>query len=290
MVDQEESEIIQELGNMTRAIMGGGMQAAEQAQRRAGMSQAEANAQTERERGVAGMLRRELSSPSFWKEASSESIADRMTVAGELASKHNDASQAFMAGADRIRNQYGINVEDINRDHPGSPVQRHQALRDALDDYLASQRLNSEAQGKESGTGKSLVPDAGATAEEHKDAVQGTEQEAAAAKQGEQDNLVRAGETEAETQLDAKNTQSAEARQMRRSGDDPTKQPPTGQPPSEQSSAPARVLAVWKEKGGKDADFPQAPTTDNPQAAMKHRKRVVSAAGAQSTQSQELAR
>lgn len=95
------------------------------------------------------MIRRELSSPSFWKQASSEAIADRMTEANELALKHNDASQTFMAGADRIRSQYGINIEDINRDHPTSFVRRHQALRDALDEYLASQRLNSEAQDKE---------------------------------------------------------------------------------------------------------------------------------------------
>lgn len=125
MVDHEESEIIQDFGNITRTILGSGLQAAEQAQRRASMKQAESSAQDASERAVAGMIRRELSSPSFWKQASSECIADRMNVASELALKHNDASQAFMAGADRIRNQYGINVEDINRDRPASPVDRH---------------------------------------------------------------------------------------------------------------------------------------------------------------------
>lgn len=282
MVDHEESEIIQEFGNMTRAIMGSGMQAAEQAQRRASMNQAEASAQVARERGVAEMIRRELSSPSFWKHASSEAIADRMTVASELALKHNDASQAFMAGADRIRNQYGINVEDINRDHPASSVQRHQALRDALDDYLASQRLNSEAQGKDTGA---EMPGTGAHAEEAKDTAQELEQAAAAAKQDEQANLARAGEAESETQQDTKNTQADEAKETARHSDDPT-----DRPANEPSAAPAAVLAVWKEKGGKDADFPMAPTTRNPQAAMKNRQRVLAAAGAQRGQSLELSR
>lgn len=285
MVDHEESEIIQEFGNMTRAIMGSGMQAAEQAQRRASMNQAEASAEVARERGVAEMIRRELSSPSFWKQASSEAIADRMTVASELALKHNDASQAFMAGADRIRNQYGINVEDINRDHPASSVQRHQALRDALDDYLASQRLNSEAQGNDAGAEKDLTPETGAAAEETNETVQEFERAAAAAKQDEQANLARAGETESETQQDAKNAQADEAKETTRHSDDPT-----DHPANDPSDAPARVLAVWKEKGGKDADFPNAPTTHNPQAAMKNRKRVLAAVGTQRGQSQELSR
>ncbi|MGL3808113.1 hypothetical protein ACSYDW_18705 [Paeniglutamicibacter sp. R2-26] len=272
---------------MTRAIMGSGLQAAEQAQRRANMSQAEASAQVARERGVAEMIRRELSSPSFWKHASSEAIADRMTVAGELALKHNDASQAFMVGADRIRNQYGINIEDINRDHPNSTVQRHQALRDALDDYLASQRLNiqqlnTEAQGKDAGA---EVPETGAGVEDGKDTAHELEQAAAAAKQDEQANLARAGEAEAETQQDAKHTQADEAKETTRHSDDPT-----DRPDNEPSAAPARVLAVWKEKGGKDADFPKAPTTHNPQAAMKNRKKVLAGAGAQRGQSQELSK
>lgn len=124
--------MMQEFGGIIRAMMGSGMQVAEQAQRRSHMSQMEAQAQFERERGLAEMLRRDLSSPTFWKSAGSEAVADRMTYASELAGRHDAASQAFMTGADRIRNQYGINVEDINRDHPGSAVERHHALRDAL--------------------------------------------------------------------------------------------------------------------------------------------------------------
>ncbi|UYQ77343.1 hypothetical protein OF385_15200 [Glutamicibacter sp. JL.03c] len=47
---------------------------------------------------------------------------------------------------------------------------------------------------------------------------------------------------------------------------------------------------MWKEKGGKDADFPLAPTTANPQTAMKNRKRVMAGGGPARSQGQELSR
>ena len=144
MENQEESEMMQDFGSIARAVMGSGMQLAEHAQRRAQMRLAEANAATERERTIAQLVHRDLSSPKFWRNAGSEAIADRMIVASELAGRHEAASQAFMAGADRIRNQFGINVEDLNRDHPTAATDRHRALRDALDDYLAGQRAKAE--------------------------------------------------------------------------------------------------------------------------------------------------
>lgn len=142
MESQEESEMMQDFGGIVRAVLGSGMQMAENAQRRAHMRLSEANAAAERERNIAQMVHRDLSSVQFWKTAGSEAIADRMIVASELAGRQERASQAFMVGADRIRNQFGINVEDINRDHPTAATDRHQALRDALDDYLAGQREN----------------------------------------------------------------------------------------------------------------------------------------------------
>jgi hypothetical protein len=44
-----------------------------------------------------------------------------------------------------LRNDYGINLEVMNKDHPTSLVDRHAALRDALDDYFARQRLDAES-------------------------------------------------------------------------------------------------------------------------------------------------
>lgn len=274
--------MMQEFGGIIRAMMGSGMQVAEQAQRRSHMSQMEAQAQFERERGLAEMLRRDLSSPTFWKSAGSEAVADRMTYASELAGRHDAASQAFMTGADRIRNQYGINVEDINRDHPGSAVERHHALRDALDDYLSSQRLNDEAQGKEQDTAHE-PNEAQQDTEPH--AKEELEQDAAEARQDESAHLSKAEAAEAEVEKDMKNTELGESKELTGRRDDPA-----GRPLTEHSPSTERILAVWKEKGGKDADFPLPPTTHNPQTAMKNRQRVMAGASAQRTQSQELSR
>lgn len=150
-------------------------------------------------------------------------------------------------------------------------------LRDALDDYLASQRLGNEAQTKDVETAKDREPE---TAEAKAEAVQELEQKSAAAKQDETAELVRADSTEAETKLDAKHTQADEAKEATPRHDDPS-----DRPANEVSAAPARVLAVWKEKGGKDADFPKAPTTFNTHSAMKNRKKVVAAVGTQRGQS-----
>ena len=281
-MENEESEMMQEFGGIIRAMMGSGMQVAEQAQRRSHMSQMEAQAQFERERGLAEMLRRDLSSPTFWKSAGSEAVADRMIYASELAGRHDAASQAFMTGADRIRNQYGINVEDINRDHPGSAVERHHALRDALDDYLSSQRLNDEAQGKEQDTARELRE---AQQDPESQAKGELEQDAAEARQDESAHLSEAEAAESEVEKDMKNTALGESKEVTGQRDDPADRPLTEHSPSTE-----RILAVWKEKGGKDADFPLPPTTRNPQTAMKNRQRVMAGAASQRTQSQELSR
>lgn len=147
MNDNEESEIMQDFGQMLRTVMGSGLQAVEQAQRRAAKRAQEQAMNEARERGVAQMIGKDFASDKFWRSAGSEAIADRMTLSLELATKHgasSEAARAFMTGADRIRNQFGINVEDLNRDHPTAATDRHHALRDALDDYLAGQRAKAE--------------------------------------------------------------------------------------------------------------------------------------------------
>lgn len=283
MESQEESEMMQDFGSIVRAVMGSGMQMAENAQRRAQMRLSEANAEAERERNVAQMVHRDLSSPQFWKSAGSEAIADRMIVASELAGRHEAASQAFMAGADRIRNQFGINVEDINRDHPTAATDRHQALRDALDDYLAGQRENAEGnpvaadQAQENEEAHQAVAER-ATGEEQAD-----EAHADAAEQRAEQEPVLGGKEQGEPtensaapaapgHADAAKPGSADAAQ------------------NQNSPAAQRLLTVWKEKGGKDADFPLAPTTANPQTAMKNRKRVMAGAAPARTQGQERTR
>lgn len=355
MENQEESEMMQDFGSIARAVMGSGMQLAEHAQRRAQMRLAEANANAERERNIAQLVHRDLSSPRFWNTAGSEAIADRMIVASELAGRHEAASQAFMAGADRIRNQFGINVEDLNRDHPTAATDRHRALRDALDDYLAGQRANAEPppMGQEpwfaqpQGTfrdydyNNGLERDVEISKQEalrlldrmpadtvsyggrdtisrvpswygHDDEVDRaiaekfphlvpkgaklppettTNGEAAEAQQDEAAHLEQAERAGGEEHLDRANTDTAEAKEA--STPSPAAASPEDAdklPLDRHSAASERVIAVWKQKGGKDADFPLPPSTQNPQTAMKHRKRVMAAAAPVRTQGQELSR
>lgn len=147
--NEEESEMAAQFGNMLRVAMGSGMQLREAQARREQMQAAESTAQadqqTRAEANVAGMVNREMYNPEFWRTAGSESIADRVTVAAHLAGAHPEARGAWMHAADVLRNDYGINLELMNKDHPTTLVDRHAALRDALDDYFARQRLDAEA-------------------------------------------------------------------------------------------------------------------------------------------------
>ncbi|MEW1982426.1 hypothetical protein AB0333_16085 [Citricoccus sp. NPDC079358] len=147
--NEEESEMAAQFGAMLRVAMGSGMQIRESQARRAQMQAAErtadADRQTRTEASVAAMVNREVYNPEFWRTAGSESIADRVTVAAHLAGTHADARGAWMHAADVLRNDYDINLESMNKDHPTSLVDRHAALRDALGDYFAAQRLDAEA-------------------------------------------------------------------------------------------------------------------------------------------------
>lgn len=283
MENQEETEMMQDFGSIARAVMGSGMQMAEHAQRRAQMRLSEANAEAERERSIAQAVHRDLSSTQFWKNAGSEAIADRMIVASELAGRHEAASQAFMTGADRIRNQFGINVEDINRDHPTAATDRHWALRDALDDYLSGQRDNAEGnpvaaeRAQENEEAHHAVAER-AAGEERVDQVR-----TAAAEQRAEHQPVPGGQVPGEP--GEKSAASAAF------GQSDGSKPGTSEGKQMQNSAAAqRLLTVWEEKGGKDADFPLAPTTANPQTAMKNRKRVMAGAAPSRTQGQEISR
>lgn len=147
--NEEESEMAAQFGNMLRVAMGSGMQIREAQARRAQMQASErtteADRQSRSEGTVAAMVNREVYNPEFWRTAGSESIADRVTVAAHLAGTHAEARAAWMHSADVLRNDYGINLERMNKDHPTSLVDRHAALRDALDDYFSRQRLDAEA-------------------------------------------------------------------------------------------------------------------------------------------------
>lgn len=156
MADNEESEMIGELGQTLRLALGSSLQVQEAHQRRLDTAQRASQAESattaaeaaDRHRVEAAAARdvnTELYRREFWRTASAQSVADHVTVAAHLSPRHPEARTAWMHAADLLRNDYGINLEDINRDHPGSLVQRHAALRDAMDDYVARLRSDAEA-------------------------------------------------------------------------------------------------------------------------------------------------
>ena len=159
----EESEIFESLGRVTRTAAAGGMQTAETASRRAQISQSAKERETQdqqrhaetvqrlaerdhkQEASVASVMRNDSYQRHFWKHAGSEQIADYVAASAHLAPRHAEARSAYMHLSDVLRNDYGINIEQMNRDHPTSLMDRHHALRDALDDYFNHHRMDAEA-------------------------------------------------------------------------------------------------------------------------------------------------
>lgn len=149
MAENEESEITESIAIMARTLTGSAMQARESSARRHQMEAQWKTTLEERdhrqEAQLASSLRQEVYSREFWRTASSENIADHMTVAAHLGQRHPDARMAAMHTADVLRNDYGINVELLNRDHPDSLEGRHHALRDALNDHFSKERAETDA-------------------------------------------------------------------------------------------------------------------------------------------------
>ena len=152
----EESEIAESLGRVMRTAMAGSMQQVETSARRDQLREAERlrvaqeadrtqQLSTAQEKNVASTIRQDTFSREFWRTAGSEQIADYATVSAHLAGRHPEARSAYMHISDVLRNDYGINIEQINKDHPMSLTDRHHALREALDDHFARQRLDGEA-------------------------------------------------------------------------------------------------------------------------------------------------
>ncbi|MEV4902834.1 hypothetical protein AB0K08_16025 [Citricoccus sp. NPDC055426] len=226
--NEEESEMAAQFGNVLRLAMGSGMQIREAQLRRDQMRVSERAAETDRqsrgEAGVAALVNRELYSPEFWRTAGAESIADRVTVAAHLSGHYPEARGAWMHAADILRNDYGINIESMNKDHPTSLVGRHAALRDALDDYFARQRLDAESDqalapevgqdqdtNREAQLGADAQPEATAQANEVDQAAsQGAERAAASKSVDEDAHLALADRYGAESQQDQVNAQAEE--------------------------------------------------------------------------------
>lgn len=144
----EEAEMTQEFGQLVRMLTGSGMQVHEANVRRQQARSAEQARMEQQRQGqeaaMAQMVSTTLQDRTFWATAGSEEIADHVTVAAHLSPTQHKAQKAYMQASDMLRNEYGINLEEINRDHPTALGDRHAALRDELDSYFQRQGVQHE--------------------------------------------------------------------------------------------------------------------------------------------------
>lgn len=158
----------------------------------------------------ASSLEREVYRNEFWQSAGSESIADRVIVAQQLSADHPAAQTAYLHASDVLRTNYGINIEDMNRDHPTSPEDRQAALREALDDYFARNQLEAEQKGAAASAENETEAgnESEAAAEESRAASLGADADRAAA--SESANLAEADKAGAEAHQDREHTRAEE--------------------------------------------------------------------------------
>lgn len=144
----EETELTQDFGQLVRVLTGSGMQVQEASIRREQLRSFEQSRMDQQRQGhdkaMAEMVNETLHDRDFWATAGSEEIADNLAVAAHLGETQPKARSAYMHASDMLRNQYGINLEDINKDHPTSLNDRHAALRDELDSYFQRQGVQHE--------------------------------------------------------------------------------------------------------------------------------------------------
>ncbi len=200
MENDEESDISMEFGRVLRMSLGAAMQAKEASDRRAA-NQNPAAQTYQAQQQLAAVLKKDMASPDFLK-LSSRQIAVRMTVASELSAGHRDASKAFMSGSDRLRNELGINIEDMYKNHPQSAEERHRALKNAIDDYHASTRLNQEASAEREKEAQEAAPQAEAK-----------EEQAQVREEAAESHSAKAEQAEGETQLDQRDRDAGEGRE-----------------------------------------------------------------------------
>lgn len=210
-----EDELSGDFSRLLRSAMMAGMQVRESVMRRqqqaAQEQQARQRALTEqqeqqhrREQRVARSLQQEAHQGDFWKLAPNARIADSVIVAGYLAERgHPEAEAARQTMHDHLRNRWGINIEDMTRDHPTSREDLRRALLHALDDH---RQLRADA-----AEDAEVTADADRTVEGETAEAGEVEQEPGAASPTETDHQAKAGQYQGEVALDERNARLAES-------------------------------------------------------------------------------
>src|SRR5699024_4417877 len=151
-VSNEETELTQEFGQLVRVLTGSSMQ-----MREAGIYRAAAKAQSDemqrqsqeqqqREQLLAEPVNDKLRSEGLWERQNPTEIADHVIVAAHLGETNETALSGYQYASDMLRDNYGINLVEINKDHPGAWADQHAALEQALSAYYEAQQKDLEAQ------------------------------------------------------------------------------------------------------------------------------------------------
>lgn len=218
----EETEMTQEFGQLVRILTGSSMQMREAAYHR-NVAKAEAEVekriqqeQQQKEELIAESVNDKLRSESLWANQDATEIADHVVVAAHLGETHDAALDGYNYAADMLRDNYGINLAEMNRDHPTSWADQHEALQQALSDHFEAQQKEAEAEqlsNQPEQETQDLEEEAEADAEQlsnepdHEPQAKDLESEADAARQSEGANLQRADDYAAEQSQDERHAQ-----------------------------------------------------------------------------------
>lgn len=214
----EETEMTQEFGQLVRILTGSSMQMREAAYRRSIVkAEAESQRQAEQQRQqqeqfMAESVNEKLRSESLWANQDATEIADHVIVAGHLGQTHDVALSGYNYAADMLRDNYGINLAEMNRDHPTAWADRHEALQQALSDHFEAKQREAEAEqlsNQPEQQPQDLESEAAAVSSQsqHEQQAQELQGEAAAARQSEEANVQRAEDYAAEQSQDGRHTQ-----------------------------------------------------------------------------------
>src|SRR5699024_7312937 len=87
-----------------------------------------------------------LRSEALWERRNPTEIADHVIVAAHLGETNETALSGYQYASDMLRDNYGINLVEMNKDHPGAWADQHAALQQALSAYYEAQQKDLEAQ------------------------------------------------------------------------------------------------------------------------------------------------
>ncbi len=176
----------------------------EQAQREQARQLERAQIAGDRQIDVAiGVARDQVKRDGWWVSADGNRVATQFSL---LQTLDNDprAADARDVMRDRIRELYGIDTDAIAAKHPTSPLDQHNALTNAIDDWRAAQREDALADEERSQPAEESVSAEAQTESAHERAEAAEEHEARADQLRDESaaELTQAGRFEAEQHQD----------------------------------------------------------------------------------------